>query len=70
MSNLQSIVSSSSFDIAKITVFFFYGFTQTPNSDQVVEVKDAYVANGGYNFILIALNPVEYNVLVSFPAKF
>ena len=57
MTTLTNLLSSPLFDSSKSTVFFLYGSSQS----RVVAIKDAYLANGNYNFILLNINqPQNY----------
>lgn len=65
VSSLPTILSNPNFDSMKPTVFFFYGFTQSPTTPKVVTLKNAYLENGGYNFIIVSIRTVLYSVIVS-----
>lgn len=59
VNNLYTLLEHANFNESKQTVFYFYGLTQFMNSTEVVQIRNAYLSNGEYNFILVDL-PVDY----------
>ncbi|XP_034255056.1 pancreatic triacylglycerol lipase-like [Thrips palmi] len=48
-----SLVSNPGFDKNLVTVFYMHGYTETPSSESIAVVSDAFLKRGGYNFILV-----------------
>lgn len=65
VTNVHTAFSHSAFDNARDTVFYHYGFSQTENSDNVVEVINAYTTAGHSNFFLIYYLSVATNVITN-----
>lgn len=63
--NLTSILTNPSFNNSRATILYFYGSLQTPSTDTVVSLKDAYLLNGDYNFVLFDSDASFYNFIVS-----
>lgn len=70
ISNLNSLLTNANFDNAKKTVFYFYGLTQKPATAEVVDIRNAYVSNGEYNFVLFNLTTIQYVMPVSKPRNY
>lgn len=65
VTNVHTAFSHPEFNNTRNTVFYHYGFTQTENSDNVVEVIDAYTIAGHSNFFLIYYLSVATNVITN-----
>jgi hypothetical protein len=52
-----------SFKSERDTVIYHYGFTQTPETQSVVEIIQAYLSFGNVNFILVNYESVATNTL-------
>lgn len=70
VSDFATILSNPNFNQTKSTVFFFYGFSQSKSSSGVVTLKNAYLTNNGYNFIIVSIDTILYNVMVRNPIFF
>lgn len=64
ISNIKSLLTHVNFDKAKQTVFYFYGLTHTPATPEVVGIRNAYLSNGEYNFVLYDLSVRLYQLAV------
>lgn len=65
INNLHTIVNHASFNSARDTVFYHYGFTQTEETDTVVDVRNAYVTHGNVNFVLIYYLSAATNIITN-----
>lgn len=63
VNNFHEIVNHPSFSHARNTVIYHYGFTQTPVTQSVMEVIQAYLSFGNVNFILVNYESVTTNTL-------
>ena len=65
VANLHTIVSHSSFNNNRNTVFYHYGFSQTENTDNVREVINAYVGANTFNFIFFFYDNLTTNTVAN-----
>lgn len=63
-------MTDPNFDTSKPTVLFFYDKGQSEKSSLVKKVKDAYLDNGKFNFVIVTSNTFFYNVMVIKKSKF
>lgn len=63
MSNFHEILSQPGFERERATVIYHYGFTQTPQTQSVVDVIEAYLRFGNVNFVLVNYASVATNTL-------
>lgn len=62
---MTAILDNPKFDDAKTTVFYFYGITNDKKTMEVVSLRDAYLSNDDYNFVLVTIRSFLYNFLVT-----
>lgn len=53
ITNFQTILNNPNFDVNKPTTFYFHGSMEFNLIPSVSVIKDAYVANGRHNFIIV-----------------
>lgn len=69
VNNFHEILNHPSFIRGRNTVIYHYGFTQTPETQSVIEVIEAYLTFGNVNFILINYASLTTNTLPVSDAK-
>lgn len=63
VSNFHEIVNHPSFLRGRNTVIYHYGFTQTPETQSVIDTIEAYLTFGDVNFILVNYASIATNTL-------
>lgn len=63
VNNFHEILNHPSFSTDRNTVIYHYGFTQTPETQSVIEVIEAYLNFGNVNFVLVNYDSVATNTL-------
>jgi hypothetical protein len=63
VNNFHDILNHPAFSRDRNSVIYHYGFTQTPETQSVMEVIQAYLSFGDVNFILVNYESVTTNTL-------
>lgn len=59
----HNIFNHASFIRTRRTVIYHYGFSQTPNSENVIDLVAAYRSTNDVNFILVHYNGLTQNTV-------
>ena len=65
VANLHTVFTHPAFNNARTTTLYHYGFTQTEDTDNVVDVINSYTATGDANFFLIYYLRTATNVVTN-----